>query len=169
LTLESGYIYLTNFFIICFKFELMIVITIVEYLSVQAREPSRLASLYRAEPHYRAREVTAGSARLVSSHSPVCFGLSGEPMAPAPTVGSAISGRRVAWANSNLVAPDCPVCTGQCPVRQGDRGLNGWLRQKSKEIEHRTRTIHVRWCTGLSGAPPDRRQELPTKWSSNGS
>jgi hypothetical protein len=28
----------------------MNVITIVEYLSVQAREPSRLASLYRAEP-----------------------------------------------------------------------------------------------------------------------
>jgi hypothetical protein len=28
-----------------------------------------------------------------------CTGLSGEPTAPAPTVGSAISGRRVAWAN----------------------------------------------------------------------
>jgi hypothetical protein len=29
-------------------------------------------------------------------------------------------------------------------------------------------TVHVRWCTRLSGAPPDIRQELPTKWSSNG-
>jgi hypothetical protein len=29
-------------------------------------------------------------------------------------------------------------------------------------------TVHVRWCTGLSGAPTDRRQELPTKWRSNG-
>jgi hypothetical protein len=28
----------------------MTVISVVEYLSVQAREPSRLASLYRAEP-----------------------------------------------------------------------------------------------------------------------
>jgi hypothetical protein len=53
----------------------------------------------------------------------VCTGLSGEP-----TVDNAISGRRVAWANGNLVAPDSPVCTGQCPVRQGDRGHNGRLR-----------------------------------------
>jgi hypothetical protein len=33
---------------LCFKFELMTIINVVEYLSVQAREPS--ASLYRAEP-----------------------------------------------------------------------------------------------------------------------
>ena len=36
-----------------------------------------------------------------------------------------------------------------------------------------SRPVHVlftvRWCTRLSGAPTDRRQELPTKWSSNGS
>jgi hypothetical protein len=30
-------------------------------------------------------------------------------------------------------------------------------------------TVHVRWCTGLSGAPTDTRQELPTKWRPNGS
>jgi hypothetical protein len=30
-------------------------------------------------------------------------------------------------------------------------------------------TVHVRWCTRLAGAPIDRRQELPTKWRSNGS
>jgi hypothetical protein len=29
--------------------------------------------------------------------------------------------------------------------------------------------VDVRWCTGLSGAPPDRRQELPSKNASNGS
>jgi hypothetical protein len=28
---------------------------------------------------------------------------------------------------------------------------------------------HVRWCTGLSGAPTDRRQLWPSKWSSNDS
>jgi hypothetical protein len=59
----------------------MTVITVVEYLSVQAREP--ISS--RAEPHYRAREVTEpslarlaippsqtepGSTRLVSSPNP---------------------------------------------------------------------------------------------------
>jgi hypothetical protein len=54
-------------------------------------------------------------------------GLSGEPTAPAPTVGSAISGRRVARANGHQAAPDCTV-------RQGDRRLNGRLRQKRKEI-----------------------------------
>jgi hypothetical protein len=29
-----------------------------------------------------------------------------------------IRGRRVARANGRLGTPDCPVCTGQCPVRQ---------------------------------------------------
>jgi hypothetical protein len=96
-------------------------------------------------------------------------GLSGVPSSPAPTVGSAISGRHVARANGHLVAPDCPVCTEQCPLCQEDRGRNGRLHQKRKEIEHPTGTVHVRWCTGLSGAPPDRRHELPSKWISNGS
>jgi hypothetical protein len=31
--------------ILCFKFKLMIVITVVEYLSVQAREPSLITEL----------------------------------------------------------------------------------------------------------------------------
>jgi hypothetical protein len=79
-----------------------------------------------------------------------------------PTVGCAISGRRVACANSWLVTPDCPV-------RQGDQRANGRLCQKRKEIGHRTGTVHVRWCTGLSGAPPDRKQELPSNLISNGS
>jgi hypothetical protein len=39
-----------------------------------------------------------------SSDCPVCTRLSGEP-----TVGR---------ANGREGAPDCPVCTGQCPVRQ---------------------------------------------------
>ena len=43
-----------NFFIIwnilCFKFELMTVINVVEYLSVQAREPSRAGSRAYIEP-----------------------------------------------------------------------------------------------------------------------
>jgi hypothetical protein len=66
-------------------------------------------------------------------------------------------------------APDCPVCTGECPVRQTVRRRNGRLRQKRKEIGHRTSTVHVRWCPGLSGAPPDRKQGLPSKRNSNGS
>jgi hypothetical protein len=59
--------------------------------------------------------------------------------------------------------------TGQCPVHQRARKTNGRLRPIWKEIEHQTGTVHVRWCTGLSGAPLDRRQDLPSKLISNDS
>jgi hypothetical protein len=87
-----------------------------------------------------------------------CTGLSGEPTAASATVGRAIRGRRVARANGRQGAPDCLVCTGQCPVRQPARSCNG---------QHAT--VTVRWCTGLSGVQPDRRQELPSLLVSNGS
>jgi hypothetical protein len=35
---------------LCFKFELMTIINVVEYLSVQAREPSRAGSRAYTEP-----------------------------------------------------------------------------------------------------------------------
>jgi hypothetical protein len=56
------------------------------------------------------------------------------------------------------VAPDCPVCTGQCPVCQaGVCQLAALGKQltaydyKSPDclVVHRT----VRWCTGVSGEP----------------
>jgi hypothetical protein len=74
-----------------------------------------------------------------------CTGLSGEP-----TVGWA-NGRprnpRVTRgrANGQMGAPDCPVCTGQCPVRQRLEACNGRLHQFWKEIGHRT----------VSGGAPD--------------
>jgi hypothetical protein len=64
-----------------------------------------------------------------------CTGLSGEP-----TVGRGIRARRVARANDReghrtvRCAPDCPVCTGQCLVRQRLGICNGRLRQIRKEI-----------------------------------
>jgi hypothetical protein len=88
---------------------------------------------------------------------------------PRPTVGSAISGRRLAHANGQLLTLGCLVCTEQCPARQWDQRSNSRLRPIRKEIGHRTATDHVGWCTGLFGAPPDRRQELPSNWISNGS
>jgi hypothetical protein len=96
-------------------------------------------------------------------------GLSGEP-----TVASANGQPRNLRATRGLLqwsagAPDCPVCTGQCPVHQRARRSNGQMRLIWKEIVHRTWTVAVRWCTGLSGAPLDRRQELPSKIVSNGS
>jgi hypothetical protein len=57
-----------------------------------------------------------------------------------PTVGRIIRARRVARANgqkghrSVRCAPECPVCTGQCPVRQRLQSANGRLRQRRKEI-----------------------------------
>jgi hypothetical protein len=65
-----------------------------------------------------------------------CTGLSDEPTAARATVDHAIRGRRVARANGLLGAPDCLVCTGQCPVRQPARSCNGRLRQEWKEIAH---------------------------------
>ena len=63
-----------------------------------------------------------------------CTGLSGEP-----TVGRA-NGRprnpRVTRGRANglMGAPDCPVCTRQCPMRQRLQFLNGRLCQNRKEI-----------------------------------
>jgi hypothetical protein len=54
---------------------------------------------------------------------PVC-----QPCAQ-PTVGRAISGRHVDFANGHQGAPDCPVC-------HTVGGCNGRLRQKRKEIRH---------------------------------
>ena len=67
-----------------------------------------------------------------------CTGLSGEPTAASATVGRAIRGRRVARANGRQGAPDCPVCTGQCPVRQRARSCNGHLCPIWKTIAHQT-------------------------------
>jgi hypothetical protein len=98
-----------------------------------------------------------------------CTGLSGEPTAANATVGRAIRGRRMARTNGRQGAPDCPMRTEKCPVRQRARSCNGHLRQNRKGTEHRTATVTVRWCTGLSDAPPDRRQVWPSLLVSNGS
>jgi hypothetical protein len=44
-------------------------------------------------------------------------------------------------------APDYPVCTEQCPVRQLARRCNGHLCQKRKEIHTGPSIVTVRWCT----------------------
>jgi hypothetical protein len=67
-----------------------------------------------------------------------CTGLSGEAMAASATVGRQIRGRRVARSNGRQGAPDCPVCTGQCLVRQLPLICNGRLRPIWKGIRHRT-------------------------------
>jgi hypothetical protein len=74
-------------------------------------------------------------------------------------VARAIRARRVARANGRQGAPDCPV-------RQLPRGCNGRLRQKRKEIGTGPSTVTVRWRTGLSDAPLDRRQGWPSLFAS---
>ena len=69
-----------------------------------------------------------------SPDCPVCTRLSGEP-----TVGRANGRPRNPHAtrgraNGQQGAPDCLVCTGQCPVRQRLQIANGRLRQNRKEI-----------------------------------
>jgi hypothetical protein len=98
-----------------------------------------------------------------------CTGLSGEPTAASATVDRAIRMRRVAHANDRQGTPDCPVCTKQCPVRQLPQICNGRLHQNRKGIHTGPSTVFVRWRTGLSGAPPDRRQEWPSLLASNSS
>jgi hypothetical protein len=87
-----------------------------------------------------------------SPNCPVCTGLSGEP-----TVGRANGRLRDpretrGRANGREGAPDSVRCAN------GSKAANGRLRQIRKEI-----------CTGLSGAPGDRRQELPSQIALNGS
>jgi hypothetical protein len=98
-----------------------------------------------------------------------CTGLSDEPTAASATVGRQIRGRRVARSNGRKghrtirCAPDSVRCANR---RQS---CNGQLRQIRKEIRTGHATVPVRWCTRLSGVPPDRRQDLPSKIASNGS
>jgi hypothetical protein len=85
-----------------------------------------------------------------------CTGLSGEP-----TIGRA-NGRprnpRVTCGRANglVGAPDCPVCTGQCSVRQQLQIFNGRLRQLRKASAPDTEQC-------LSGGTPDCPVRHPTE------
>jgi hypothetical protein len=133
-------------------------------LAWYSQSPARLGapdSVWCARPA-SGEQATLGKnqRRTAIIHQTVrwCTGLSGEPTAASATVSRAIRERRMARANGRQGAPDCPVCTRQCPVRQLPRICNGRLCQNRKEIGTRPSTVTVRWRTGLSGTPPDRRQ-----------
>jgi hypothetical protein len=83
-----------------------------------------------------------------------CTGLFGEPTAASATVGRAIRARRVAPANDRLGAPDSVRCANQPEDPTVGCARNG--RRSAPDML-------------LSGAPPDRRQELPSLLGSNGS
>jgi hypothetical protein len=64
----------------------------------------------------------------------VCIGLSGEPTVDRANGRPHDPRETRGRANGRKGAPDCPVCTGQCPVRQRLQDCNGRLRQIRKEI-----------------------------------
>jgi hypothetical protein len=71
------------------------------------------------------------------------------------------------WAEPTITRPHRTVRCAPESVRcaKGTKGSTVGFARRGKK----SGTFHVRWCTRLSGAPTDRRQELPTKWRSNGS
>jgi hypothetical protein len=85
-----------------------------------------------------------------------CTGLSGEPTVDYTTVGHAIRGQRVARANDRQGTPDSVRCAN----------YHGAATVGCAILGRRSRTGYEQW---LSGAPPDRRQELPSLLASNGS
>ena len=95
--------------------------------------------------------------RTTKNHRTVrwCTGLSGEPTVACANGRSHNLHVTRGHANGRQGAPDYPVCTGQCPVRQLPPRTNGRMRQKRKEIAHRTATVTVWWCKfGLPSWPP---------------
>jgi hypothetical protein len=69
-------------------------------------------------------------------------------------------GPTVTWSHRTVrCAPDSVWCA------KGTKGSTVGFARRGKK----SGTVHVRWCTRLSNAPVGRRQQLPSKWSSNGS
>jgi hypothetical protein len=72
-----------------------------------------------------------------------------------------------AWREPTVTRPHrtvrCALDSVWCA--KGTKGSTVGFARKEKE----SGTVHVRWCTGLTGASTGRRQELPTKWRSNSS
>jgi hypothetical protein len=72
-----------------------------------------------------------------------------------------------AWPEPTVTRPHwtvrCALDSVRCANWTEDSTV-GFAKEVNKSC-----TVHVRWCTGQSDAPMDRKQEFPTKWRSNGS
>jgi hypothetical protein len=101
-------------------------------LSLGAPDSVRCARL--ALPNWPLSEIRRRRTTIIHRTVQWCTGLSDEPTAASATVGRVIRARRVALANDRLGTPDCPVCTGQCPVRQWLQFYNGRLCHFRKEV-----------------------------------
>jgi hypothetical protein len=63
-----------------------------------------------SDVHRTVSGAQAGARDELAALAATIHWLSGEPTAPTPTVGSAMSGRPVARVNGHQAAPDYPVC-----------------------------------------------------------
>jgi hypothetical protein len=72
-----------------------------------------------------------------------------------------------AWLEPTVTRPHQTIRCAPDSIRcaKGTEGSTVGFARKGKK----SGTVHVRWCTGVSGAPTNRRQKLPTRWRSNGS
>jgi hypothetical protein len=101
----------------------------------------------------RPREKQRDDVAIIHQTVRWCTGLSGEP-----TVACAIFARHMDCSNGRLVhrtvrcAPDSVRCTNQ------PRGATVGYAKFGRRSSTGPSTGPVRWCTGLSGAPLDRRQ-----------
>jgi hypothetical protein len=106
----------------------------------------------------RSWEVINGVRLKFTGLSGVHRTVSGEPTVAGPTVGRLIRARRVAEPTARR---------GHRTVRcaNGSKAPTvGFAKEGKKSAPD-----SVRWCTGLSGAPGDRRQEMPSWNVLNGS
>jgi hypothetical protein len=82
-----------------------------------------------------------------------------------PTVGRIIRARRVARANGQKGHQTVRCATDSVRCTNGSKAPTvGFAKEGKKSAPD-----SVRWCTGLSGAPGDRRQELSSWNALNGS
>jgi hypothetical protein len=92
----------------------------------------------------------------------VCTGLSGEPSAPAPTVGSAISGRHVDRANGHQAAPDYhESAEGKNCLPNGDPttpSCLGAIKGTPMRMEqHPKPPLNILRCLDSANTHPDHR------------
>jgi hypothetical protein len=97
-----------------------------------------------------------------------CTGLSGEPTVDCAN-GWPRNPRVTRGRANGQMGHQTVQCASDSVWCANVQVFNGRLRQFRKAICTRHATVPVRWCTGLSDAPPDRRQELPSLIASNDS
>jgi hypothetical protein len=80
-----------------------------------------------------------------------CTGLSGEPTVASANVRPSNPRATRGSSNGRQGAPDCPVCTGQCPVRHSTEGKDGFPSLPPTAPS----------CLGAIKGTPRRMEELP--------